>query len=283
MKLNGKKISERIINNLKKKPTPKKFLAVFVMKSDKRSFGFVNKKKEIAKELGVDFRVYEFDEEITNDGAREQVLKIAKHKTCGGVVVQLPLREGLNKHYVVNVIPREKDVDVLGERALGAFYNGRNFILPPSVAVVSQILCEAYNVPREEMDGVLKNKTAAVVGRGFLTGKPIAVWLLGKTRETIVLGRGSNLEFLKKADLVISGVGKPKFFGPELLKKGAGVIDFGYGKISKQEQSPFLGDLDVSKEKELEKLAFYTPTPGGTGPILVAKLFENFYVLAKDK
>jgi len=280
MEIDGKKIAAGIIAELKNKPIPKKFLAAVVIGEDKASFGFLKKKEEIAKELGVDFRIYNLPADYNNDKAREEVLKIAKHKTCGGVLVQLPLPEHLNKHYVVNVIPREKDVDVLGERALGAFYNGRNLVLPPAVETVKRIILNS------KFD--ILNSIVAIIGTGFLTGKPIAVWLMGRVRELYILDEGSDFSVLKNADLVISGVGKPGILKPEMLKEGAGMVDFGYGKRDANIQMhandtnkkpSILGDLDTSDESELKKLAFYTPTPGGTGPILVAELFSNFYKL----
>ncbi|MEE8131765.1 MAG: bifunctional 5,10-methylenetetrahydrofolate dehydrogenase/5,10-methenyltetrahydrofolate cyclohydrolase, partial [Candidatus Paceibacterota bacterium] len=204
-----------------------------------------------------------------NDGLREFVLKIALLKNVGGVILQLPLPDNLNRHYILNVIPREKDVDVLGERALGAFYTGRNPVLPPAVGVVDEIL-KAKNLK-------LKDSRVAVVGAGFLVGKPIAVWLMDKVKELAVFKRGSDLSELKNFDLVVSGVGQAGIIKPEMLKDGAGIIDFGYsvknGKIC--------GDLETNQliNKLTNQLSFYTPTPGGTGPILVVKIFENFYKL----
>lgn len=75
---------------------------------------------------------------------------------------------------------------------------------------------------------------------------------------------------------MISGTGKPGLLRPGMLKDGAGVIDFGYGVNA----GKLVGDLDVSDEEKLKKLAFYTSTPGGTGPMLISQLLHNFYKLA---
>ena len=113
------------------------------------------------------------------------------------------------------------------------------------------------------------------MGLGALVGRPIALWLMGKCAHLDLLDKGSDLDVLTNADFVICGVGEAGLIKPANLKEGAGVIDFGYyyfkdGKLS--------GDLDTTSP-DLERLSFYTPTPGGTGPILVAKLMENFYKL----
>lgn len=266
--ISGADISREIIERLKDKKIPPKILAVILVGDDPTSKSFIKQKEAVANQLGVDFRVYEFDENISNDDLRKEIGRIAKQKKVGAVVVQLPLPERINKHYVLNAVGREKDVDVLGERSLGAFYNKRNEAFPPAVSTVEEIV---------ERQGLkFKDMKVAVVGLGSLVGRPISLWLSGQCKELILLDKGSDLEELKKADLVISGVGEAGLISPEILKDGAGVIDFGYYYFPSGELS---GDLDTSKEKALEHLSFYTPTPGGTGPILVAKLLENFYKL----
>ena len=110
-----------------------------------------------------------------------------------------------------------------------------------------------------------------------MVGKPIATWLMGKCSEIYLLDQGSDFSILKKADLVITGVGKAGLIKPDALKENTGVIDFGY---SLDENGKIHGDLDTqSPITNYQLLRFYTKTPGGTGPILVAKLMENFYKL----
>src|SRR3989344_7479357 len=138
--IDGKKIAGDILEKLKTLPKPDKFLAAVLVGDDSSSISFLKQKEETAKELDVDFRLYKFPKDIKNDDLREEVGKIAAHKTCGGVIVQLPLQEHLNKYYILNAVPREKDVDVLGERAVGAFYAGRNLVLPPAVGVVKELI-----------------------------------------------------------------------------------------------------------------------------------------------
>ena len=263
MVIDGRKIATEIADRLKVLPAPAKFLAGVLVGNDSASKSFQKIKHDTAARLGIDYRIYEFPENLSNDALREEVGKIAAHKTCGGVVVQLPLPNHFNWYAVLNVIPPEKDPDLLSERSLGAFYNGRNKIVQPAAAVVAEIL------KRVEFD--LKGKKVVVVGRGFLIGKPISLWFLGqRAGDVTVVGKDSDFSALATADLVITGVGKAGLVTPAMLKPGAGVIDFGYegGK----------GDFDPGKSGG-GGVAFYTPTPGGTGPILVAKLLENFYTL----
>ena len=144
--IDGKKIAEKIIENLKTRPAPKKIFAAVLIGNNKISESFLKQKEKIAKELEVDFRIYRFPDssagELKNDDLRKEVGRIALMKKVGGVIVQLPLPENLNAQYILNAIPREKDIDVLGERALGAFYADRNPVLPPAVETIIEILKE---------------------------------------------------------------------------------------------------------------------------------------------
>lgn len=272
MLIDGKTIAAEIIERLKNQSKPKKFFAAFLIGENPASESFVRQKRKAAEALGVDFRTYHLDEKLSSDELRAEIHKVVDGSACGAALVQLPFPGNINGQYVLNAIPAEKDPDVLGERALGAFYAGRNKVLPPAVATVEEIL------KKFPLD--LAASTIAVVGAGKLIGKPVSVWLSGQVKELFVFKEGSDLEDIKKAEIVILGAGVAGLIKPEMLKDGAGVIDFGYSKNSEGKIS---GDFDYSSllQPTTNNLqpAFFTPTPGGTGPILVAKLFENFYKL----
>lgn len=270
MIIDGKKISESIYTELRKLSVPKRFFAAVIVGDDSASASFVRQKEKAAKALGVDFRVCRLDAALGNDGLRREVHRIANQKSCGGVLVQLPLPEGLSSQYVLNAIPPEKDVDVLSERALGAFYAGRSRVLPPAVEAVEIIF-------KEQHIDVLK-KSIAVVGLGFLIGRPLANYYMRRAKEIHLLRRGSDFSLLARADIVILGTGSPGLITADMLKDGADVIDFGYG----MKDGKVVGDFDTSSVVGRESsIGFYTPTPGGTGPVLVACLIKNFYMLQK--
>ncbi|MEK7187324.1 MAG: bifunctional 5,10-methylenetetrahydrofolate dehydrogenase/5,10-methenyltetrahydrofolate cyclohydrolase [Patescibacteria group bacterium] len=284
--INGTEIAKEILERLKNQPKPTKFLAAVLVGDDPASASFIRQKEKVAKELGVDFRLYQFPATITKDELRDKVLEIVSDKACGGVIVQLPLPNDLDKHYILNVVPQEKDVDVLGEQALGAFYLDRNPIHPPAVAVVEEIVgCLKIDLAKTKV---------AVIGVGLLVGKPISLFLEGKAEKLEVFHRSSgNFQSqLKDFDLVISGAGSARLFSAKDLNSKALVIDFGYD----EHDGKMVGDFDPSTDSTGspqassgqapkggdEKAIAYTPTPGGTGPILVAKLYENFYTLIHD-
>jgi methylenetetrahydrofolate dehydrogenase (NADP+)/methenyltetrahydrofolate cyclohydrolase len=269
MIIDGKKIANELINDLKIKFNSlekKKFFGAMLIGNDVSGFGFLKIKEKIAKDLNVDFRIYQIPENITTDKLRDEIQKIACRKTCGGFTVQLPLPSHINTYYVLNAIPSQKDVDVLSERSLGGFYTGRLKIFPPAVAVLEEI------IKRQNID--LKKLKTAVIGYGFLVGKPISFYLSSKV-SSLSIFREEDINFrekLKEFDFIVSGVGKAGLFSSKDLKENTIVIDFGYDFDS---NGKICGDFLYEDDKEI----IYTPTPGGTGPILVAKLFQNFYTL----
>ena len=198
----------------------------------------------------------------TEDEVEGRIQALSHDEQVGGIVLQLPLPKRFNRDAALARIDPKKDVDNL---------TGRAMVEAPTVGVVKEIL-------REVGYAIVDYETIAVVGRGFLVGQPIIAWLKKESSnhpQSSLHVKVADIEtvdlrqFLQDADLVITGVGKAGLIQPEWLKAGASVIDFGFPPDFNAEGLA-LGD---------SRLAFYTPTPGGTGPILVAKLFENFYTL----
>lgn len=257
MIINGKEIAGRIISELKKSAAPAKELAAILVGDSAASASFLRQKEKIAKELGVNFRLYNLSSDLSDGELKNEILKIVGLDSVGGFILQLPLPEKYDRAAILAALPSEKDVDAL---------TGSGKAVPPAVLAVQDVLKEA--------GFSITNKVVGVAGRGLLVGRPIAEWLSGKCREVIVFHTKTDLSRIVDCDLVISGVGKPGLVRPEMLKAGAGVIDFGFGMAD----GKIHGDLDTSSSA-VSGLSFYTPTPGGTGPILVAELFRNFYDL----
>jgi methylenetetrahydrofolate dehydrogenase (NADP+)/methenyltetrahydrofolate cyclohydrolase len=141
--------------------------------------------------------------------------------------------------------------------------------LPPSVNTVKEIF-KRQNIEIEDLNKL----NIAVIGFGFLIGKPISFWLLPQVNILRVFNKKSfDVKYLKDFDVIISGAGKANLFSVKDVKDNALVIDFGYDFINGKIKGDF-NPLDVENTN-----ISYTPTPFGTGPILVAKLFENFVIL----
>ncbi|MFA7201965.1 MAG: bifunctional 5,10-methylenetetrahydrofolate dehydrogenase/5,10-methenyltetrahydrofolate cyclohydrolase [Candidatus Paceibacterota bacterium] len=264
--VDGKKIARLIIENLKEKPTPQGFLALFLSPQDGAAQSFIKKKEQVAQELGIEVRKYAVSEIDTNDSLRERVQKISAKKRCIGVVLQLPLPTGCDVSYIANAIPPRKDIDCLGAQNLGKFLQGKEIVIPPAVRVVQHI----YETYKKD---ICMSASAIVVGQGKLIGRPISTWLTGKISSLAVVDKGFSQEDIKKNNLVILGTGVGKLITGKDICQGGWVIDFGYKRT---EEGKLIGDFDYMHDP-IDHVALYTPTPGGTGPILVASLFENIF------
>lgn len=286
MVIDGRKIADKILGELKsevakiKKPP---YLAAVLVGDDAGSRRFLELKKKAAESIGVECRIYEFPEKISNGELRKKLNQIVKATTCGGMIIELPLPAHLNTQAILNAVPEEKDPDVLSQKAQGTFFvhpvvnaersttgAGRSKILPPSVEAIKQIF-EEYKIEP-------KGKITAIFGYGLLVGKPVSHWLTSQGAAVTVINEFTEnpAELSKKADMIISGVGKPGLIKPDMIKEGAVVIDFGFAGTEKG----IAGDVDF--EEVSKKTSLITPVPGGTGPIVVAAVLKNFVKLVKN-
>lgn len=264
--LNGALISQNIYNRILSIVPKNKFLAAILVGDDPVSLSFVRKQKQLAAEkVGIDFRVFDFVADVSSHSLISTITALADDPKCGGIIVQLPLPKHIDRQKVLDVVPRTKDPDVLSSESLKRFHSGQSLVLPPAVGVVEEIL------KFKKFD--LKDKKVAVVGLGFLIGRPIADWLREKCKELTLIDKEDDFSPIKKADLIISGTGVPGLIKEKDLKLGALVIDFGYGKDA---AGKLRGDFEPASTRNPADAGFYTPTPGGTGPILVARLLLNF-------
>lgn len=271
--LDGKKLSQKILEEvrretleMKKKPR----LAVVVVGKDSVVEKFIEQKKKAAHSVGMGVRVYPFEESVTTNEFRKRLAEIVHEKANAGVIIQLPLPDHLNKQYILNSVPPEKDVDMLSAKSLGNLVVGKSPILPPVAGAVKAFF-EEYGVDH-------KNKYVVVVGAGNLVGRPVALWFLneGVTFGVVRSSTDKPEEFLKRADIIISGVGKPGFITGDMIKEGAILIDAG----TSESEGKIAGDADFDSVSP--KASYLTPVPGGVGPVTVAVLLKNLVTLVKS-
>ncbi|OGF52526.1 hypothetical protein A3I27_02835 [Candidatus Giovannonibacteria bacterium RIFCSPLOWO2_02_FULL_43_11b] len=271
MIVNGKAIAQKIKSSLKEeisKSGKKIRLAVLKVGKDPVTAKYLEVKKKFAEAIGVDVRIYEVSVDISNNKLREKLSEIVHIEENTGVIVQLPLPEKINMQYILDAIIPEKDPDMLSSRALGKFSTGKSRILPPVVGAIKAIF--------DENKIELKGKNAVVVGAGKLVGKPVASWLIGEGATVSVIDENTKNpeDYTKKADIIISGVGKPKIIKGDMVQDGVIAIDCGTSESSGQ----VVGDIDPDISK---KASIFAPVPGGVGPITIAMLFKNLIELAK--
>lgn len=272
--LDGKKLSQRIFDELGAEVSAikKKIrLGVVVVGKDPVIERFVAQKKKAAEEIGIDVRIYKFDEKITTNELRKRIAELVHEPHNTGVIIQLPLPGHINKQYILNAITPEKDVDALSSRAIGSFIVGKSTIMPPVAGAIKALL--------EEYEIAYQNKHAAILGVGNLVGRPVALWLLreGVSFSVITQDLDHPEQLLHKADIVISGIGKPHLVKGDMLKNGAIIIDAGTSESS----GKLVGDVD--SVSVANKASHLTPVPGGVGPVTVAMLLKNLVALAARK
>ncbi len=269
MTIDGKQIAQEIKEDLKEalQNSGKKLtIGIVQVGGDEVSARFVRQKRKFAEDLGVMVNSYDFSREITTGELRENILKICEKNN--GVIVQLSLPPQIESRSVLDAIPREKDVDVLSSESIGRFVSGADDILPPVAGAIREILGRCGIDP--------SGKKAVVVGAGELVGKPSAVWLINRGATVSVLRANTPdiSKYLKEADIIVSGTGKPGLISPEMIKNGATIIDAG----TVVKAGRLLGDVDPAVA---EKAFFFTPVPGGVGPLTVAMVFKNLVELNK--
>ncbi|PIR87098.1 MAG: hypothetical protein COU11_02620 [Candidatus Harrisonbacteria bacterium CG10_big_fil_rev_8_21_14_0_10_49_15] len=260
MLIDGSAVAHKILAELSKQPTPTKELAAVLVGDDAASLSFLKQKKAAADLLGIKFKLYRFSDSLSQHDLIAKVSALSSDPSIGAMIVQLPLPPQFDRIAVLNAIGIAKDVDVLnGETAK---------VLAPAAGSLQRLL--------KEIKFDVRDKQVVVVGSGMLIGRPIISWLMGQVQQLTVVNKGGyDPKIVRTADLVVTGTGVPRLIRGEHIKKGAIVIDYGYGR---DEEDQLTGDVDL---KSVQRVASYvTPTPGGTGPVVVAMLLANFYKLA---
>lgn len=232
---------------------------------------FIEQKKRTAESVGVDIKIYPFEEKVTTNELRKRLAEIVHEEKNSGVIIQLPLPAHINTQYILNSVPPEKDVDALSAKALGNFVVGKSPIMSP-VAGAAKAFLEEYKIE-------YRNKNIVVVGAGNLVGRPVALWLLSEHATFSVVSKDTPdpASLLRSADIIISGIGVPGFITKEMVKEGAVVMDAG----TSESEGKLVGDVDF--EGVSGPASFVTPVPGGIGPVTIALLLKNLVTLARMK
>jgi len=265
--LDGKNLAERVLFNLKKRVKRKLTLTVISIGENPVSKIFIQQKKIACERVDFNFRLYQFPAKIKSQKLKNEIKQIVKNPANSGIIVQLPLPGKFIPEEFLNLIPEEKDIDVLSEKSLGKFYQGVLPILPPTVGGILCLL-KRYHIN-------VKGKNVVILGAGRLVGFPLALQLLKEKATVSVLNEFTKdaPSFTKKADILISGVGKPNLIKGKMIKRGAVVIDAG----TSLKRGRLVGDVDF--KSVAKKASYITPVPGGVGPMTVAFLIENLVKL----
>ncbi len=243
--------------------TPK--LVAVLMSDDPASETYVRMKRQAADEVGIESDTVRIDPEAPEDELLSTVEELNGDEDVDGILVQLPLPDGVDEDRALEAVAPEKDVDGFHPFNKGLLMEGRPRFVPATPMGVVRMLRE---------HGVeLEGKDVTVVGRSDIVGKPLASLLISRdvnATVTVCHSRTDDVaEHTRNADIVVAAVGVPEFVTADMVDEGAVVVDVGINRVDDE----LVGD--VAYDEVSEKASAITPVPGGVGPMTVASLLEN--------
>ncbi len=266
----GKPVAENL--DLKSKTIFEKFttkndippvLTAITVGDNPASLLYVSVKEKKAAELGVNFNWIKLKENTSEKELQDTISDFSE--SSQGMIIQLPLPKHLNIERIIDLIPSEIDVDGLTTFSLGKLYSENLNIIPATSLAILELLSH-YEIDTED-------RNIVIAGRSRLVTSPLSKILSSKKYNgnvSVIHSKTSNpKEFISKADIFISAVGKSKLFDKSYFKEGSYVIDVGISVVDGKSY----GDIDTA---DLDNyLMGRAPYPGGIGPITVSGLYSN--------
>ena len=266
--LDGKLVAKEIQNNIKKTIDSSNVeitLATVLVGEDKPSQLYVNNKHKQATLSSIKSIHVNLPGNISQDELENKISALGEDPSINGILIQMPLPNGLNEDSVIEMIPTKKDVDGLKEQNLGKIIVG-NDVLRPCTPLGVMKLIRHYNI---ETSG----KKALVIGRSRLVGMPQVIMFGTKGIDctvTLAHSRTKNLdELINESEIVVPAIGVPGIINANNVRKNAVLLDVGISS----DGNGIHGDVDFNSVDGIAKAV--TPMPGGTGPMTVACLLEN--------
>ena len=247
-------------------------LATVLVGEDPASQVYIRNKIRSCERVGMESRHIPLPADVSQEALMEEVQQLNRDDTVHGILVQLPLPDGLDAQPILDAILPAKDVDAFHPENVGLLSQGRPRYLPCTPHGVIQLL---------HRGGIeTAGKHCVIVGRSDIVGKPLGLMLVqrqsgcGPTAAnatvTICHSRTQNLrDITKQADVLIAAIGQAEFITAEMVKPGSVVVDVGINRG----ENGLVGD--VAFEEVSEVAAAITPVPGGVGPLTVTMLLEN--------
>lgn len=245
-------------------------LAVILVGDDSASQVYVRNKIKACADTGIRSLEFRMPAETTQQQLLAKIAELNADENVDGILVQLPLPKQINADAVISAIAPAKDVDGFHVANAGALVTGKQGFVP----------CTPFGVMRLiEKSGVNpRGKSAVIVGRSNIVGKPMALLLLAADATvTVAHSRTPDLSAVtRNADILVAAVGRAKLIKADMVKPCAVVIDVG---MNRDETGKLCGDVDFAEVKEIA--GSITPVPGGVGPMTIAMLMQNTVLAAQ--
>ena len=275
--IDGKAISEQIKQEIAAKVAEivarggkRPHLAAILVGHDGGSETYVAAKVKACEVCGFKSSLIRYEADVTEEELLAKVDELNRDADVDGFIVQLPLPKHISEQKVIEAIDYRKDVDGFHPINVGRLSIG----LPCYISATPNGIMELLRRYHIETQG----KKCVVLGRSNIVGKPMAMLLLHKSGTvTICHSRTKNLsEVTRRADILVSAVGKAGFITADMIKDGAVVIDVG---MNRNAEGKLCGDVDF--ENVSKKTSYITPVPGGVGPMTITMLLKNTLTAAK--
>jgi len=268
--LDGKATAQKIKTNLIKRVQDLNSkginpgLGTILVGDDAGSHAYVGGKHKDCAEVGINSIRIDLPKTASQLDVMNSIEKLNNDASCTGFIVQLPLPGGLDSNKALEAINPQKDADGLHPTNLGKLVLGQNGPLPCTPRGIIELL-RTYKI---EINGA----KVVIIGRGVTVGRPLGLLLTRKTENATVTlchtGTKDLTSHLLTADIVIAAAGVPHLVKPNMIKKGAALIDVGITRTD----NGLVGDIDP---KVQEIAGYFSPMPGGTGPMTRAMLLTN--------
>lgn len=245
-------------------------LAVILVGDDSASQVYVRNKIKACADTGIRSLEFRMPAETTQQELLAKIAELNADDSVDGILVQLPLPEQINADAVISAIDPSKDVDGFHVANAGALVTGKQGFVPCTPFGVMRLIKKSGVDPR--------GKSAVIVGRSNIVGKPMALLLLAADATvTVAHSRTPDLSAVtRNADILVAAVGRAKLIKADMVKPGAVVIDVG---MNRDETGKLSGDVDFAEVKEIA--GSITPVPGGVGPMTIAMLMQNTVLAAQ--
>ncbi len=239
-------------------------LGTILVGEDPGSHAYVGGKHRDCAEVGINSIRIDLPSNATQQQVTESITQLNSDSNCTGFIVQLPLPNDLDSNLALEQIDPRKDADGLHPVNLGKLVLGENAPLPCTPRGIIELL-RAYKI---ELNGA----NIVIIGRGVTVGRPLGLILTRKTENSTVTichtGTKNLAQHLLNADVVVAAAGVPHLIKPNMIKKDAAVVDVGITRTDKG----LVGDIDPGVK---EVAGYFSPMPGGTGPMTRAMLITN--------
>jgi methylenetetrahydrofolate dehydrogenase (NADP+) / methenyltetrahydrofolate cyclohydrolase len=270
--MDGKALAERIRAEVAEevKELGEVGLTTVLVGDDPASEIYIRRKQEAAREAGILSRDYRLAEDTTEEELLALIAELNADDSVDGILVQLPLPPQIDEPRVIDALDPTKDVDGFHPVNAGKLFLGQDGLVAATPTGIMTLLDE-YEVP-------LVGARAVVVGRSTIVGKPVALLLLARhATVTICHSRTADLAaHTRDADVLVVATGQARLITPDMVKKGATVIDVGMNRT----EEGLRGDVDPAAA---ERAGLMTPVPGGVGPMTIASLLRNTVKAARAR